>query len=571
MRLSQYFLPTLKETPADAEIVSHRLMLRAGMIRKLSSGIYTWLPLGLRVLRKVITIVREEMDHTGAQEMLMPAIQPAELWQETQRWDEFGHELLKIKDRHEREFCFGPTHEEVITDIMRNELKSYKQLPQLFYQIQMKFRDEIRPRFGVMRSREFLMKDAYSFGIDDAAMKEAYILMYDAYTRIFTRLGLKFKAVLADTGAIGGSMSQEFHVLAETGEDVLVFSDNSDYAANIERASAKHPEGKRPESSAKMEKVKTPGATTIDGVSAMLKLDIKKTIKTLLVEGENNPLIALVLRGDHTLNPLKAQKLPKIKSPLQFVDEKDVKTKLNVSFGSIGPVNLNIPVIVDYDAAMMTDFCCGANEDGYHFVNANWERDVALPEAHDLRMVQEGDPSPDGKGKLTMTRGIEVGHIFQLGDRYSIAMKATVLNEVGKAIPIKMGSYGIGVTRILGAAIEQNHDENGIIWPDAMAPFQIAIAPMNMHKSYRVRDAAEKLYADLQNSGFEVVLDDRKVRPGVMFADMALIGTPHHLIIGERGLDKGIIEYQSRKPSQIKEITLDDPITALRTIIGKRK
>lgn len=569
MRLSQYFLPTLKETPADAEIISHQLMLRAGMIRKLSSGIYTWLPLGHRILRKVINVVREEMNRSGAQELLMPAVQPAELWQETKRWDKFGSELLKIKDRNDRDFCFGPTHEEVITDIMRDELKSYKQLPQTFYQIQMKFRDEIRPRFGVMRAREFLMKDAYSFGVDDDAMQTAYDAMYDAYTRIFKRLGLRFKPVLADSGAIGGSMSQEFHVLAETGEDLLVFANDGDYAANIERASAKRPDDKRDAPKAEMEKIKTPGATTINAVSTMLNLDVKKTVKTLIVEGENDPLVALVLRGDHELNTLKAEKLPHIKSPLQFVDEKDVKTTLNVSFGSIGPVHLDIPVIVDHDAAVISDFCCGANEDDYHFVNVNWERDVTLTETHDLRFVQEGDASPDGKGTLTMTRGIEVGHIFQLGDSYSRSMNATVLNEEGKAIPIKMGCYGIGVSRIVAAAIEQNHDENGIIWPDAMAPFQVAIVPMNMHKSYRVREAAEKLYEGLQNAGFEVVLDDRKVRAGVMFADMDLIGVPHRLVVGERGLDSGVVEYQARKTGEKDEIPLKDIVSALKKACNK--
>lgn len=547
MRTSQYFLPTLRDTPADAEIVSHKLMLRAGMIRKLASGIYTWLPLGLRVLKKVENIVREEMNRIGALELLMPAVQPAELWQETERWQRFGMELLKLEDRHKREFCIGPTHEEVITDLVRREVRSYKQLPLTLYQIQTKFRDEIRPRFGVMRAREFLMKDAYSFHLDEKSLDLTYRAMYDAYSQIFTRLGLKFRAVQADTGSIGGNLSHEFQVLADSGEDLIAYSDASNYAANVELATSLAPTEKRATSNKKMEMIDTPGQYTIDAIAKFLKADVKKTVKTLLVEGKDGELVALILRGDHELNPFKAQKLSGIASPLQFATPEKIKKIIGADIGSIGPVKLKVKVIVDRDAALISDFICGANINDKHYINVNWERDVPLGEIADLRKVVEADVSPDGKGKLLFARGIEVGHIFQLGDKYSKAMNVTVLNESGQAVPLIMGTYGIGVSRVIAAAIEQNHDDHGIIWPDAMAPFQIALIPMNLHKSYRVREACDKLYEELQNAGFEVLYDDRDERAGVLFNDMDLIGIPHRLIIGERGLDAGKIEYKSRR------------------------
>ncbi len=557
MRTSRLLLSTLRETPADAEVISHQLMLRAGMIRRLASGLYTWLPLGLRVLRKVEKIVREEMDRAGAQELLMPAVQPAELWQESGRWDQYGPELLRFTDRHGREFCFGPTHEEVITDLVRREIQSYKQLPANFYQIQTKFRDEVRPRFGVMRAREFLMKDAYSFHLDEASLQETYDTMYETYSRIFSRLGLDFRAVMADTGAIGGRASHEFHVLADSGEDAIAFSDSSDYAANVELAEALPPGEPRPAPGQPMQTVDTPGQHTIEEVSRFLGVEPARTVKTLLVKGEEEDVVALVLRGDHELNEIKAEKLPQVRAPLTFADEAEIRTVTGAGPGSVGPVGLSIPVIADHSAAQLGDFVCGANEDGKHLTGVNWGRDLPEPEAADLRNVVEGDPSPDGKGRLVIKRGIEVGHIFQLGNKYSAAMKATALDESGRQKVLEMGCYGIGVSRVVAAAIEQNHDERGIIWPDAIAPFQVALLPMNMHKSVRVREAAEKLYRELTDAGIEVLFDDRKERPGVMFADMELIGIPHRLVLGERGLDADKIEYKGRRDSDSQAIPLE--------------
>ena len=552
MRTSQYLIATVKETPADAEIVSHQLMLRAGMIRKLAAGLYTWLPMGLRVLRKVEGIVREEMERAGAQEVLMPAVQPAELWQESGRWAQFGPEMLRMTDRHHREFCFGPTHEEIITDLIRNELHSYRQLPANFYQIQTKFRDERRPRFGVMRAREFLMKDAYSFHLDDASLQQTYQTMHQAYSRIFTRLGLDFRAVLADTGAIGGSGSHEFHVLADSGEDAIAFSTESDYAANVEKAEALAPQGPRPAPGKPLTVVETPGKHSIEEVSGFLGVAPQQTIKTLIVhgadaEGNLEGVIALVLRGDHELNTIKAEKLSGVFSPLTLASDDEIRAAVGCPPGSIGPVGIGIPVLVDRDAALLGDFVCGANEEGKHLCDVNWGRDLPEPKTADLRNVVEGDPSPDGKGYLTIKRGIEVGHIFQLGDKYSQAMNATVLDESGKAVVMTMGCYGIGVSRVVAAAIEQNHDDKGIVWPDAIAPFQIALLPMNMQKSELVRDTAEQLYRQLSEAGYEVLFDDRGERPGVMFADMELIGIPHRLVIGERSLKDGQVEYKGRR------------------------
>ena len=571
MRTSQFLLATLKETPADAEVISHQLMLRAGMIRKLAAGLYTWLPLGLRVLRKVENIVREEMDRSGAQEVLMPAIQPAELWEESGRWEQMGLEMLRLKDRHDREFCFGPTHEEVITDLVRNEIQSYKQLPINFYQIQTKFRDERRPRFGVMRAREFLMKDAYSFHTNPESLNETYEVMHQTYTNIFSRLGLDFRPVLADTGAIGGSASQEFHVLAESGEDAIAFSDSSDYAANVEMAEALAPGGDRPSPDVKMVEVDTPGVKTIEEVASFLKVDPAQTVKTLFVENSEGDIVALVLRGDHELNAIKAEKLPEVATPLTFTKEESIRANYGYGVGSIGPVKLHpgIPIIVDRAAAHLADFVCGANKDDKHLTGVNWGRDLPEPgteniQIADLRSVQEGDPSPDGQGKLVIKRGIEVGHIFQLGQKYSKAMNATVLDENGKQVVMTMGCYGIGVSRVVAAAIEQNHDDNGIIWPDAIAPFNVALLPMNMHKSQRLREAVEKLYSELVAAGIDTLLDDRKERPGVMFADMELIGIPHRLVMGERGLDAGIIEYKGRQDAEKQEISLESVVQFLK-------
>ncbi|MGM0535625.1 MAG: proline--tRNA ligase [Pseudomonadota bacterium] len=549
MRASQLLIATLKETPADAEIVSHQLMLRSGMIRRLTSGLYTWLPLGLKTLRKVERIVREEMDRAGAQEVLMPAVQPAELWQESGRWEQYGPELLRLKDRHERDYCVGPTHEEVITDLVRKEIASYKQLPANFYQIQTKFRDEIRPRFGVMRSREFIMKDAYSFHVDEASLMETYQVMYDAYVRIFTRLGLDFRPVIADNGAIGGTGSHEFHVLADSGEDDIVFSTESDYAANMEKAEALPPQGERAAPAEPLRLVDTPNARTIAALVEQHDLPIEKTLKTLMVHGAEGGLVALLVRGDHELNEVKAENLSAVAAPLTMASEEEIRAAVGAGPGSLGPVNLDMPIIIDRSVALMSDFGAGANIDGKHYFGINWERDVALPPVHDIRNVVEGDPSPDGKGVLAIKRGIEVGHVFQLGRKYSEAMNATVLGDEGRAVHPWMGCYGIGVTRVVAAAIEQNHDDAGIIWPDAIAPFQIAMVPMNAHKSQRVREESERLYLALTAAGFEVLLDDRDLRPGVRFADHELMGIPHRLVVGDRGLDKGELEYKGRRDS----------------------
>lgn len=563
MKTSNMFLPTLRELPADAEIVSHQLMLRASMIRKVGSGIYSWLPLGLRVLNKISNIVREEMDKAGALEMLMPAIHPAELWQESGRWEAYGELLLKIKDSQNRAYCFGPTHEEVITDIVRGELRSYKQLPVNFYQIQTKFRDEIRPRFGVMRAREFTMKDAYSFHIDKTCLQKTYDKMYETYSNIFTRTGLQFRAVFADTGSIGGNASHEFQVLAETGEDIIAYSDESDYAANVELAEALLPDTIPATPSAAMETIATPNVKTIDDLCAFMSIKPEQTLKTLLVKGSNDPIVALVLRGDHQLNVIKAEKLPEIFEPFEFADNALVAKTIGCEVGSIGPVGLDVPVIIDRSASVLDHFVCGANKDDQHLKNVCWERDVVLTQIADIRNVVEGDPSPDGKGKLKLTKGVEVGHIFQLGDKYSQAMQAGVLDENGKNVIMQMGCYGIGISRIVAAAIEQNNDENGIIWPDAIAPYQVAIVPINQHKSVRLRQACEALYAELTSAGFEVLYDDRKERPGVLFADMDLIGIPHRLVMSDRGLDNDSIEYKHRRDSKTQEINRADVISHL--------
>ena len=557
MRTSNFLLATIKETPSDAEIISHQLMLRAGMIRKLASGLYSWLPLGLRVLRNVEKIVREELNRAGAQEVLMPAVQPAELWRESGRWDQFGPELLRFHDRHHREFAIGPTHEEIITDLIRNDIRSYKQLPASFYQIQTKFRDEVRPRFGIMRAREFLMKDAYSFHLDQASLEDTYQVMYDAYSRIFSRMGLKFRPVLADTGAIGGSGSHEFHVLADSGEDAIAFSTDSDYAANIEKADAIAPGGERPAPGSELTEVDTPAQHTIEEVSAFLKVDPQQILKTLLVKGSDDNIVALVLRGDHELNEIKAEKLPQLESPFCFATDEEIRQATGCSAGSLGPVGLDISMVVDHSAATVADFVCGANSDGKHLTGVNWERDLPEPEVADIRNVVEGDPSPDGKGTLTIKRGIEVGHIFQLGTKYSEAMNATVLDENGKAVVMTMGCYGIGVSRVVAAAIEQNHDDRGIIWPEAIAPFQLGLCPINMQKSQRLRDAVEKIYSELQGMGIDVLFDDRGERPGVMFADMELIGIPHRIVLSDRGLDAGTFEYKGRTDADKQDLPLD--------------
>lgn len=562
MRASRYLIATQKETPNDAVVISHQLMLRAGMIRRLSSGLYTWLPTGLRVLRKVERIVREEMDRAGALEVLMPVVQPAELWEESGRWQQYGPELLRIQDRHNNDFCLGPTHEEVITDLIRNEIKSYKQLPASFYQVQTKFRDEIRPRFGVMRAREFTMKDAYSFHVDADSLQETYDIMHGAYCRIFDRVGLDYRPVLADTGSIGGSSSHEFHVLAHSGEDDIAFSTESRYAANVELAEAVVPAGERAAPSQEMQEVHTPGQKTIADVSEFLKRDPAHSVKTLIVlgeceEGETAPLIALVLRGDHELNELKAEKLAGIASPLQFAPEQRIADELGCNIGSLGPVGLKIDTVVDRSAAHLADFICGANRDDYHFSGANWDRDVELGLVADLRNVVAGDASPDGQGTLEIKRGIEVGHIFQLGDKYSRAMNATVLDENGKEQVMPMGCYGIGVSRIVAAAIEQNHDDSGILWPDAIAPFQLAIVPINMHKSEVVREKCEHLYESLRNKGIDVLLmDEPKARLGAMLADVELIGIPHRIVIGDRGLEKGVVEYKGRSDAESQEFAV---------------
>jgi len=559
MRLSQFHLATVKEVPADAEIASHRLMLRAGMIRKLASGLYTWSPLGLRVLRKVEAIVREEMNHAGAIEMLMPSIQPKELWEETGRWQKFGGQLLKIKDRKQQEFCYGPTHEEVITDFARNELKSYKQLPVNFYQIQTKFRDEIRPRFGVMRAREFLMKDAYSFHLTDASLAETYAAMYQAYTRIFTRLGLTFRAVQADTGAIGGNASHEFQVLADSGEDAIIFSDGSEYAANIEKAEALAPTVARPAPAASLQRVDTPTQKTIDEVAGFLKVSPQQCVKTLLVRGRDG-LVALCLRGDHEINEVKAGKLAELPDESVLASEEEILAATGTRPGFIGPVGLpdSIPVIVDRDAAVLADFVCGGNADGSHYSGANWDRDARVTRVADLRNVVEGDLSPDGHGALRIARGIEVGHVFQLGRKYAEALGATVIDDQGKAQLMTMGCYGIGVSRIVAAAIEQRHDEAGIIWPEAMAPWRVVVCVINQRNVPEVSEAAEALYQRLNQHGIETVLDDRGLRPGGMFADMELIGIPHRVVVSERGVAAGTLEYRARGESENRAVSQDE-------------
>lgn len=562
MRASKILIATLKETPSDAEVISHQLMLRAGMIRKLASGLYNWLPMGLRVLKKVEAIVREEMDRSGAQEVLMPVVQPADLWEESGRWHQYGPELLRMEDRHKRKFCLGPTHEEVITDLIRNEINSYRQLPMNFYQIQTKFRDEVRPRFGLMRGREFTMKDAYSFHASEHCLQTTYHVMHETYTRIFTRLGLDFRAVDADTGSIGGSASHEFHVLAESGEDDIVFSTEGSFASNIEKAEAIPERKEAAEPTKKLEKVATPNVHSIDDVCRFFGISAKQTVKTLIVLGKkddkgNQPLIALVLRGDHELNDIKTEKLLDVEAPLTFASETQIQAAIGCSTGSLGP-NLPIKTYIDRSAAVASDFVCGANQDGFHLTGFNWERDGKLHAVVDIRNIVEGDPSPDGKGSVIIKRGIEVGHIFQLGTKYSEAMNATVLNENGKPQTMIMGCYGIGVSRVVAAAIEQNHDEQGIIWPEAIAPFQIVIIPLNQQKSPAVKTAAENLYAQLQSRGIEVLLDDRDERPGVKFADMELIGIPHRFVIGDRSLQEGVIEYKARKGGECQNIKIAD-------------
>jgi len=550
MRSSQLFITTLKEAPNEAELVSHKLMLRAGLIRRLGSGLYTWMPLGLRVLRKVEGIVREEMDRTGANELLMPAVQPAELWQETGRWALFGPQMLKIKDRHEREFCFGPTHEEVITDLVRREVKSYRQLPLNLYQIQTKFRDEIRPRFGVMRAREFLMKDAYSFHSSRTCLEQTYAVMHATYTRIFERLGLKFRAVAADTGAIGGSGSHEFHVLADSGEDAIAWCPQSDYAANVELAEAVAPAAPRSATSAPVTKVATPKMHSIDEVAAGLGMPASTIVKTLLMVDEAGATVALLVRGDHSLNEVKVGKLAGLNGALRFANEAEVRSAAGCGAGSIGPVGLKARVVADRAVAAMADWVCGANEDGFHLTGVNWSRDLPEPEVADIRNAEAGDPSPDGKGTLEIARGIEVGHIFQLGNKYSSAMGATYLDESGQSQVMEMGCYGIGVSRIVAAAIEQNHDDRGIIFPAAMAPFQVVVVALGLAKSAAVKETAERLYAELQAAGIDVLFEDRDERPGVMFADMELMGIPHRITVGDRALANGEVEYKCRRSGE---------------------
>jgi prolyl-tRNA synthetase len=566
MRTTQFPLNTVKETPADAEIASHQLMIRAGLIRKLAAGLYSWLPLGLRVLRKVEKITREEMEKAGALEVLMPALQPAELWQETGRWEQYGPELARLKDRHDRDFCLGPTHEEIITDLARNELKSYKQLPITYYQVQTKFRDEIRPRFGVMRSREFIMKDAYSFHLDQASLQETYDVMYQAYSNIFNHLGLKFRAVIADSGSIGGAVSHEFHVLADSGEDAIAFSTVSEYAANVEKAEAVAPAGTYAAPTVDMQLIETPNQHSIEEVSQFFSVTSAQCIKTLIVKGEEDALVALLLRGDHELNKIKAEKIDGVATPFEFASEAEIQVACQCNPGSIGPIGLTIPVIADRSVVVMSDFVCGANQNGKHFKGVNWERDLAIPELiADLRTVVEGDASPDGQGEITLARGIEVGHIFQLGTKYSAAMKAGIINEGGKNQIMLMGCYGIGISRVVAAAIEQNHDEKGIIWSANLAPFQVALCPMNMHKSERLKVASEQLYQDLLAAGIDVLFDDRKVRAGFMFSDMELIGIPHCIIVGDRGLDTGTVEYKGRSAEANEEIPLSEIISFLKT------
>jgi len=565
MRVSQLPISTLREIPADAEIISHQLMLKAGLIRRLASGLYTWMPYGLRVLRKVEAIVRDEMSKAGAVEVLMPSVQPAELWQESGRWEHYGAELLRLRDRHQREFCYGPTHEEIITDYVRKELNSYKQLPINYYQIQTKFRDEVRPRFGVMRAREFLMKDAYSFHLNQTSLQQTYETMYQTYCNIFTRLGLDFRAVQADTGSIGGNASHEFHVLAETGEDDIAFSDQSDYAANVELAATLPSNTPRAAPSAEMTTVDTPNVHSIDEVCDFLKVDAKQTVKTLLVLGESSdgdsnneqPIVALLVRGDHSINEIKAEKITGVANPFQLASAEQIQAVANCQSGSVGPVGLNLRIIADYATQSLSDFVCGANDDGKHLINVNWERDLPNAEFVDLRNVEAGDPSPDGNGTLSIVRGIEVGHIFQLGTKYTEALNATVLNENGKAQVMTMGCYGIGVSRIVGAAIEQHHDEAGLCWPKALAPFKLSLTPINMKKSAQVAKVAQTLHDSLSAQGYEVLLDDRDMRAGAMFADHELLGIPHRIVISDRGLKNNQVEYKARNGDNAEHIDLE--------------
>lgn len=574
MRTTNYLLATQKETPADAEVVSHQLMLRAGMIRKLASGLYTWLPTGLRVLKKVERVVREELEKAGAIEVLMPMVQPADLWEESGRWEEYGPELARLKDRHQRQFVLGPTHEEVISELVRKEISSYKQLPLNLFQIQTKFRDEVRPRFGVMRGREFVMKDAYSFHLSETCLDKTYQIMHKAYCNIFERLGLDYRPVIADTGSIGGAVSHEFHVLAESGEDDIAFSTESHYAANVEKAEAIPPATARPAASQALTEVETPNCKSVANVAELLKIDATTITKTLIVHGAQEedatgptPLVAIVLRGDHELNEIKAEKLAEVAAPLTFASEAEIVDAIGAAPGSLGPVNCPLTVIVDHSAAALADFACGANKNGFHLTGVNWDRDCSEYRCEDVRNVVTGDPSPCGQGTLEIKRGIEVGHIFQLGTKYSDAMNVGVLNETGKHQTLQMGCYGIGVSRIVASAIEQNHDKFGIIWPEALAPFSVAIVPMNMHKSHRIPDIAEKMYADLQAAGVDVLFDDRKERPGVMFNDMELLGVPHQIVIGERNLDEGNVEYKNRRTGEKQMLAIDDVVNFVNSVI----
>ena len=567
MRTSRFFLATLKETPADAEIISHQLMLRAGLIRQVASGIYNWLPLGLRVLGKVESVVREEMNRAGAQEVLLPAVQPAELWRESGRWDDYGPELLRFTDRHQRDFCFGPTHEEVITTLARSTIRSYRQLPINLYQVQTKFRDEIRPRFGVMRSREFIMKDAYSFDRDTQGMAESYQTMYDAYTRVFKRLGLETQAVEADSGTIGGNFSHEFHVMADSGEDAIALCSPCDYAANVEKVDLARPVSSRAPPSEKMSEVDTPNQHTISDLCDFLEVHAEKTVKTLVVQGASGTPIALILRGDHELNSVKAEFLDEVAKPLRMASAEAIHNATGASPGSIGPVGLKIPMIVDHSAGVLADFVCGANRDDVHLTGVNWGRDLPDPTTQDIRQAVNGDPCPtDSKKEIQVRRGIEVGHVFQLGTKYSEALDATYLDANGRNQPLYMGCYGIGITRIVAAAIEQNHDDNGIVWPPPLAPFDVCIVPIGLKKSPKVAQVVEELYKELVDAGFEVLLDDREERPGVMFSEMDLIGIPHRIVVGERGLTNGSVEYRNRASGESADYPLDGLVTTLQTI-----
>lgn len=567
MRASNFHISTTKETPSDAEVISHQLMLRAGLIRRLASGLYSWMPAGLRVARKVERIVREEMDASGAVELIMPAVQPAELWQESGRWDKYGPELLRMEDRHSRPYCVGPTHEEVITDIARKDLRSYRQLPINFYQIQTKFRDEIRPRFGVMRAREFVMKDAYSFHTSEGCLQDMFDHMHKTYCQAFDRIGLQYRPVEADSGSIGGARSREFHVVADSGEDALAYSTEGDYAANVEKAEAIG-SGTRGPATAEMQRVETPNVHTMQEVADLMKMQLSDGVKTLVVKGADDGIIALVLRGDHELNAIKAENLPAVESPLAFADEADIRKAVGCGPGSIGPVDLKIPMIVDHAAAVMSDFVSGANEDGVHITGVNWGRDIPEPEVADIRNVVEGDPSPDGKGTLKIQRGIEVGHIFQLGTTYSEPMQAKILDENGKNVPMHMGCYGIGITRIVAAAIEQNHDDKGILWPTAIAPFEAVISPIHMHKSEKVATAAESLYKDLIAAGIDVLFDDRNARPGVMFAEMELLGIPHRIVVSEKALDKDEVEYKGRSDEESVNLPVGDIVAKIKEMVA---